>query len=228
MAETNNPNLLLFDDDALSQFLLAHEYAAFKVLKKRYGIQCAAVEAVDYEMRQSRRFFASIKDTYEKLLRTEALVILDDRTYPAYVRSANAISQTIALLGTKYHTKIGYGEAYTHAASITLEVPVVSHDRKALAVMDKSGLAYRDPVLTVFDIVVLAHQCGAMSQSECDAMRKVIAAKPNEYLPEQFKHSSFDDGLPKFSPRLVCSQSSRVGGADPNAQALVITPTKEG
>ena len=211
----NNPSLLLFDGDALSQFLLANEHAPFRSLKKNYKIQCAIVEAVDYELRQNKKFFTKIKDTYEKLLKTEALIALDDRTYPAFVNAPQAVSQAIALLGTRYHDKIDVGEAYTHAASVTLGIPVVSHDRKALAAMDKAGLAYFNPVLTAFDVVVFAHQCGAMSAMQCNDMRKVLIAKGNEYLPEQFKNSSFEDGLPKFSPRLACSVTPRVGGPIP-------------
>lgn len=224
MRLSGNPNLLLFDGDALSQFLVAKEYLPFRALKKTYGIQCSIVEAVDYELRQSRKFFESIKEVYEKFLKTELLVILDDRTYPAYVSSPQAVSTAVALLGTRYHLKVDYGEAYTHAASVTLNVPVVSHDRRALGVMDKAGFVYRSPMLTAFDVVVLAYQAGAMSESECDGFRKVIASKTNEYIPPQFKNASFQDGLPKFSPRLVCSKSAKVGAEDPDSNALIITP----
>jgi hypothetical protein len=217
--------LLLFDGDVLSQFLIANEYAPFRVLKKNYHIQCAIVEAVDYELLQNRKFFEKIKETYQKLLRTEALIVLDDRSYPAFVNAPQAVSRAIAVLGTQYHEKIDVGEAYTHSASVTLNIPVVSHDRKALSAMDKAGFSYVSPVLSAFDVLVFSYQCGAMSVGQCNAMRKALIAKGNEFMPEQFRNASFEDGLPNFSPRLVCSACAPVGAAIPEGVAVVrITP----
>ena len=124
---------------------------------------------------------------------------------------ATATEGAIESLGTSLQTWIDYGEAYSHAAALTLGCPVLSHDKKALDALLNAGQAVPSCVLRYFDLLAFAYQVGSLDEKACDGVRSVLNGE-HEFIPYQFKNASFLNGLPSFVARLHDGSKPHVGG----------------
>jgi len=210
------PAFLLCDTDAVIQFLLAGQITAFRVLRDRYSIQPLIVHEVEIELRSHRKFGHRIESPLRKALANNLLCKLSFDTLDAHFAGqpamASAAFSAIGKLGREYQKLVDNGEAYTHAAALTLGVPALSNDLSALSALVTNGLAVPSTVLRTFDLVALCHQVNEMPESECDSFRAFLAGE-REYLPSCFARASFRDGLRSFEPRILDSSLPAIGVA---------------
>jgi len=218
----------LIDSDALLQFLIAEEMRQLHALKHSFNIQPAIVEAVEVEIRKSRKF-PKFNKHLQKAIDSETIMILDARTLPRFITiDANATYNAIETRGFQYAKILDYGEAYTFAAGVVLRTPVLSHDITAIKAASRAGLDLPEHILRAFDLFVLYNQCGLMSESECDAARKILVAA-NEWVPTAFQRASYIDGLNSFFARMLEGSRGAVGFAYPQNDLdirLILTMTK--
>src|SRR5207253_1299565 len=120
----------------------------------------------------------------------------------------------IGRIGRDYRRFVDNGEAYTHAAALTLGVPALSNDLSALNALVTNGLSVPATVLRTFDLVTLCNQVNEMSDAECDDLRSFLVGE-REYLPACFAKGSFSDGLRSFQPRLLDSAVPPIGMVGP-------------
>ena len=210
------PQLLPCDADALIQAFLSNNVKPLQVLHRRFGIQPVVVPEVELELRSNRKFGQRIAPELKKALGTGVLRVLDNTVLenlfpgPSASTSAAATISAIQTLGSQYEVNVDFGEAYTHAAAVTLGVPSLSHDITALRALVNAGARVPDPVLRWFDLMVLALQVGEMSQAECDTVRKTLCAL-SEWVPLSFQHDSFRGGLSSFCPRILDGNLAPIG-----------------
>jgi hypothetical protein len=213
-----SPRLLPCDADALIQALLASNLSPLQILKAEFGIQPVIVPEVEIELASNRKFGLRLSARVRKALANQTIRTLDSGVIQSYVGvSVLAAAGTLAAierLGLQHENHVDYGEAYTHAAALTLGTPAMSHDLSALVALEQAGLPVPNPVLRYFDLVVLGYQVGAMSEADCDRTRQELLAE-NEWLPRCFEHHSFRDGLRAFCPRLLSGKRPPVGLATP-------------
>jgi hypothetical protein len=209
-----NPNLLLIDADSLLQLLIAEKVRLLHSIKKRYRIQSAIVEAVEAEIRKSKKFRSHYTKELQKAIDNGTTAILDSRTLPAYVAtSPDAVFDAIQTNGFKNEQRgLDYGEAYTFAAGVALSVPVVTNDMSAIKTAQIRGIALPKFLLRTYDLFVLCHQFGELSENDCDEIRKLLANK-NESLPGAFTKTSYSKGIPNFYPRLHDGSKPSLGAA---------------
>ena len=210
------PSILFCDADALIQFLLLGEVRPLRLLRSTYQIQPVVVPEVEIELR-SRRFGGRIAPELNKAFSNGVLRILDRSLLESYYggppsghMAATAALSQIARIGAEYHRHVDRGEAYTHAAAITLSAPAMSNDRNALDVLGGAKFAVPQTVLRCFDLLVLSYQVRTVTEADCDNFRAGLLAE-NEHVPRCFVHKSFSDGLGEFSPRIRDSQATPVG-----------------
>jgi len=211
------PSFVFCDADAIIQFLLAQEVRPFRLLRSKYSIQPLVVPEVEIELlRPIRRFGNRVAPEFKKVVANGLLRVVDKNALAAHYGGAGgpmaaaAAMANIAKLGHEYQAHVDYGEAYTHAAALTLGVPALSHDRSALEVLIHAGLSVPTTVLRAFDLIALCYQVGEMTEKDCDAFRAALLLE-HEYLPKCFAHKSFGDGLKDFCPRICDIHVAPVG-----------------
>lgn len=128
--------------------------------------------------------------------------------------AADALLDQIDQEGERLNVRVDRGEAYSHAASIVLGVPIVTGDQRAVRAMLNAGEPLPRPVLRFWDLVALGFQCGWMDANGCDRVRQRLR-EIGESLPPWLQHRSFQDGLCEFYPRLVSASCPVVGSPDP-------------
>lgn len=209
-----NPRLLVCDTDALIQIFIADKGELLKKVRRLYGMQPAIPESVESELTRptqpKRVLFA---DNAKKALDNEALVVLDERSIGAFTSNdPHSTYNSIQLLGQKHSLKIGPGEAYVHAAGLVLRAPALSNDAKAVNDADRLGIQIAPYVLRAYDLFVLFHQIGELSESDCDEIRKKLASAKEKAIPLAFKDRKFAEGLSRFYQRLVDGERPRRTG----------------
>ncbi len=202
-----NPPILPFDSDVLIQFFLARELRPLSVLQRSYGIQPVIVTEVDLELRRVGKYkarFARFVPDLDKALRNQLLRILDETLFQSLLSNAPTGASWAAFqsLGSEYYKHVQRGEAYTHAAAITLGLPAVSNDYDAIQTLEAQVLALPTPVLRGFDLLAFCHGTGAMTLRECDDVRQELR-RHNEGIPKAFMNASFEDGMKSFTCRLL-------------------------
>lgn len=211
----DNPSIILFDTDALLQVLLAQQMALLHALKRAYRVQPAIVEAVEMEVRKSKKFRARFTKELQKAIDSETIVVLDTRTLPAFISTdAAAMHDTIQTKGFQYNRVLDYGEAYTFAAAVVLNVPAVSNDITALRAGSKAQLNLPKIVLRAFDFFVFCHQSDLCTAGDCDRIRQSLATE-REWIPAAFQNTSYEKGLPHFYARLLDGTKAGVGADQP-------------
>lgn len=229
----SNPPLLICDTDATAQLLIAGNVSVLRELKRAYGIQPAIVEAVEFELRSPqsftlRRLLQRYEPALDKALGNGTVQILDERSLPAYVgATANAVWSQIAIRATKWAFRVQRGEAYSHSAAVTLQVPLLTHDLKAITILEKDGEKLSTHLLRLFDLYAFGLQCGCMDEKECDDCRQALV-KEQEYVPKAFQRKSFRDGLDHFYPRIQSAHVAPLGcptPIDPLDSRLTLTRT---
>ena len=212
----SDPRVLLFDTDALIQlFLTAKQTKSLlplRTLRDEYGIQPVIVAEVEVELASHRKYGAKVVPEFRKALGNGALEILDIGSMSKYVPTALAsgVFATYQRLGQRYALVVDRGEAYTHAAAVTLDVPAVSNDVSALRALTFHDYQVPSPVLRVFDLFAFALQTGVLDLRDCDAARKELLGR-NEHIPRAFQHAAFTDGMKSFCPRILDGARSAVG-----------------
>lgn len=219
-----NPELLLCDSDVLVQLFLADELRPLIELKRLYGIQPAAVLEVDLELRWMKKHKDRFVPQLDKALRSETLKKLDPALFQSLL--SRAVPGTswagFQALGAQYYGYVQKGEAYTHAAGITLSLPVASNDFSAIQTLQAQMLTLPVPIIRSFDLLVFSYGAGILDLKDCDAVRKELL-RCGEGLPKAFKSSSFEDGMRSFSCRLL--DGSAAASSPPSAfdSTLVVT-----
>lgn len=198
-----NPALLLCDSDALTQFFLANEIRPLKQLKDAYGIQPAIVQEVELELRWLRKHKDRFVPQLDKALNTNVLKLLDSAHFQSLLSTApvGASWAGFQSLGAQYDGHIHRGEAYTFAAAVTLNLPALSNDFNAIKTLEANLHTLPTPVLRSFDLLAFCFHNGLLELKACEAVRSQLL-KNGEGLPKAFMHSSFEDGLKNFTPRL--------------------------
>jgi hypothetical protein len=210
-----NPPLILFDTDVLFQIFIAQQIQLLRHLKQTYRIQPAVAESVDVEVRTNKKFRGQFSGMYQKALASETVLVVEQRTLPSFIATdARTIYNSIQTLGLQYNRFMDKGESYTHAAGVILRVPVASNDGSALLVAQRNGIQVYEPVLRMFDLVVLGRQIAFYSDSDCNKIRKELLNR-NEGVPAAFKNCSFEDGLPNFYARIIDGFLQVIGAPGP-------------
>lgn len=198
-----NPALLLCDSDALTQFFLANEIRPLKLLKEVYGVQPTTVQEVDLELRWLRKYKDRFVPQLDKALKSDILKVLDPAFFQSFLSRApvGASWAGFQSLGAQYEGRIHRGEAYTFAAGVTLDLPVLSNDFHAIKTLEANLMTLPTPVLRSFDLLAFCFHTKFLELKACEAVRSELL-KNGEGLPSAFMHASFEDGLKRFIPRL--------------------------
>ena len=207
-----NPDLILIDTDSLLQLLIADQVRLLHSIKKRFNIQPAIVEAVEAEVRKSKKFRSQFTKELQKALDNGTIVVLDTRTLPAYVTtSPDAVFNMIQTNGfSNGRLGLDYGEAYSFAAGVALGIPMVTNDMNAVRTAQKRGIQLPTNLLRTYDLIVLCHQFGELTEHDCDEIRKTLVGK-NEFVPAAFEKTSYGKGLTSFYPRIHDGSKSALG-----------------
>src|SRR5207248_1599855 len=117
-------------------------------------------------------------------LDNSSLVVLDTRTLPAFIsKSSGAIFNAIQTSGFQNEQDgLDYGEAYTFAAGVILDVPVISNDRNAILVARAKRIPLPRQIIRMYDLIVLCQQCGELTVKDCDEIRTTLNSK-GEFIP---------------------------------------------
>jgi hypothetical protein len=221
-----NPALLLCDSDALVQFLLVPDLRPLQALIANFGIQPAIVLEVDLEL----RWLAKHKDRFvpqlEKALKHGTLVKLDQSKFQTYLGKAKPGTSwsTYQALGMLYYGYVQRGEAYTHAAAVSLGMPAMTNDQRAVRVLQEQMLTTAIPSLRSFDLLVFAKEAGILTIKACEDIRTELLAH-DEGIPGPFLHASFEDASGSFPSRLRLGSASTIA-APPSThyEPLFIVP----
>ena len=210
------PRLLVCDTDALIQIFIAQQGELLKKLKRIYGIQPVITESVEDELFRPRQRKAShFQAKAQKALDNQALIILDERSIGAFTSNdRHTTYNSIQLIGQKNNVAIGRGEAFSHAAGVVLRAPVLSNDTRAVEIADRRDLQVAENVLRAYDLFVLFHQIGQLTEDGCDEIRQLLTAA-QETPPYAFRNRKFKDGLPYFCPRVVDGDFPKLATGQP-------------
>jgi hypothetical protein len=198
--------LLFCDSDCLIQIFISNQVPLLRWLRANYGLEAIVVPEVDAELSRHQKF----KDQFEADLRkaeTSGIITVFDYSRPevqlSFLPPTQAATTMRAILttGHVYRSRLGRGEAFSHAACAHLDMPLLSHDINAVRILLKNNLKTAAPVLRVFDLVVLAYHKQGISQKECKAIRQALQGS-SEWLPSAFDRNSFVAGLPYYNARL--------------------------
>jgi len=202
-----------------------------RTLKTNYDIQIVVAEPVEVELRLiiKRDKFKDAQNILTKGFSSGLLGVLDETRLSSLVGTTRAptVLESIENRGESFRRLgVGNGEAFTHSASVELNMPVLSNDRQAIDLLTRNGIALPGPFLRAFDILVFGRQIGLLSDGECDEARQALA-KRGENLDKCFTNCSFTNGLPHFYPRLLDRAFPLVGSQQPSKlydrQQLIIS-----
>jgi hypothetical protein len=124
----------------------------------------------------------------------------------------------------RYYGFVQRGEAYAHAAAVSLAMPAMSNDARAVRVLESQMMSMAVPILRFFDIISFAHTFGVLTTKDCEDIRSELLNR-GEGIPGPFRNSSFLNGAKNFPCRLL------PGNAAPDSQPvnhydpLTIIPT---
>lgn len=198
-----NPALLICDTDVLVQFFLVDDLRPLEGLRKRYGIQPAITLEVDLELRWIKKHKDRFVGPLDKAIKRGTLAKLDVPFFQSMLASAipGTSWSTYQTLGVQLSGYVQRGEAYTHAAALSLGMPAASNDFRAIQVMKTNMLSVPTPVLRSFDLLVFAYFDGTLDIKDCESIRTELL-KSGEGIPGPFKHASFEAGAKVFPCRL--------------------------
>ena len=226
------PVFLLLDADVTFQLFIGKvAKAVLDPLRKSYGLRAIVVPEVEIELRSHRRLGATIGPLFVKACGSGLIKILDADNYSDLLGlvASTTSHASIQSLGRQYNYRVDRGEAYTHATGVSLSQPVASNDMNAVRTLRIAGEELPRPVLRTFDLIVFANQIGALSDADCDDLRKSLN-DAGEGLPQAWEHASYIDGLSTFVPRLIDPHLvPRATGTlsrqpPPFAEALALSP----
>jgi hypothetical protein len=219
-----NPAILPCDSDVLTQLFISQEIRPLKFLKASYGIQPVIVQEVDLELRWLKKYKDKFVPQLDKAIKSGVLRVLDQAHFQSLLSDApvGASWAGFQSLGAQYEGHIHRGEAFTFAAGVTLNLPVVSNDFHAIKTLEANLLTLPTPVLRSFDLLTFSYQIGHLDLKTCENIRTELL-KNGEGLPSAFMHSSFGDGAKNFRPRLHDGVAPPAAGAATYSTSLHIS-----
>jgi len=212
-----NPRWIVGDTDVCLQLSVLDKINIFHALAIDYGVRVVIPEAVENEIENKFQGakFRGHSAPFRKAIKSGIIGIVNQswiRT--AYGPDDGGIFEEINELGEDLYTMVHRGEAYAHASAIVLKVPCLTNDRSAVNTLRRAGRVLPINILRSFDILVFGFQAGIISIKECEEMRATLTAA-GEGLPESFARCSFEAGLVNFFSRLLDSDKSLCGAANP-------------
>lgn len=214
----DNPRLIVVDSSVLVQLVAADQLGIFRLFRSHYGVQAAIVEAVESEVLHLLKTVAKFRGRQEQLrkaLGNNTLALVDRVLLAPFLGTGvDAWIRQIESEGERLHLMVDRGEAFSHAASIVLSVPIATNDTTAVYRLLRSGETIPRPIIRFWDLVVFAHQVGDLDEAACDQIRKTLS-KLGERTHPCFTDRSFVDGLPQFYARLICSDHKVIGADQP-------------
>ena len=198
-----NPPLLLCDSDALVQLFIANNLRPLQVLKNTFRIQPSIVLEVDVELRWMKKFKNRFVPQLDKALRNGVLMKLDQAAFQSHLGTATPGTSwgNYQVLGQRYELVVQRGEAYTHAAAVSLGLPAMSNDGKAVVTLIGQMMNVAVPVLRLFDVLVCCHDHGVLDTKECEDIRSELLNE-GQGIPGPFLNASFVKGAENFPCRL--------------------------
>ncbi len=154
---------------------------------------------VENELSWHRKFKDRFESDLRKALAADVITTFDysrpELQLSRFLPAAQVATTVRAILdtGRQYEARVHPGEAYSHAACIHLDAPLLSHDRDAVRVLEANRLKTAAPMLRVFDLIALAYRKNARTLKDCDAIRQTLYAA-SEFVPKVLKRASFEDG----------------------------------
>jgi hypothetical protein len=176
-------------------------------LKSSYGVQPCVTEAVNGEFLtiiESRPQFLPRREQGKKAFRSGSLVVLSAELLDlifgnvgaTLMRRANDEGQRL------YNVGLDRGEAFSVAAAVCLNFPVVTNDGSALRRLERAREAFPEYCLRFWDLIVFSYQAGRLDLRGCDKARQSLERARERTIP-CFSKQSVDVGLKDFFPRLV-------------------------
>jgi hypothetical protein len=212
-----NPRSIVGDTSAVLQVLFCESAAPFRVLFQRFDIRCVVVEAVDSELsRLVKNRFRAVEGSLLKCRSAGSIAVLNRGTLRGEMGAAgDTLMDAIDARGSEfYQLGVDRGEAYTHSAAAALGAPVLTHDLKAIRILQEAGYAFGSPVLRAFDLATLALQCNELESRACETLLKELKGL-GEPVPRCFQNQSFADGLSQYYPRIQDRAFSGIGSEQP-------------
>jgi hypothetical protein len=208
-ADMPNPPLLLCDSDALVQFFVIDDLRPLQSLKATFQIQPTITLEVDLELRWLGKHKNAFVPKLDRALKHGILVKLDQGMFQGYLGTVTAGTSwaSYQALGARYYGFVQKGEAYTHAAAVSLAMPALSNDGKAVRVLEGQMMSVAVPVLRFFDIIIFAHAFGVLTTKECEDIRSTLMGS-DEGIPGPFERASFVNGAKNFPCRLRAGSAS--------------------
>ncbi len=230
MSASANPTHFLADTDALIQILLTRPGQMLQWFRQKCGIALSVVPEVETEVRFHQKFGDQFEPEFCRRVEAHQIDVLDSTELRRMLRArgvpAHADDSELNDLYRScedYNRHVDVGEAYTHAIAARLGLPVVSHDWKAVQVLQRNGKLVGTPTFRFFDLLVFSFRCGTLTESECQSVLRVLK-REREYVPREFSSSGgFSELAASFNCRIVQPQEGGSAGNDPN-DTMIIDP----
>jgi hypothetical protein len=216
--QTPKPNVVILDSSVLLQIIATGHFGILRSLRSEFGVQSVIVPAVESEVlaiTENVAKFRGRREQFKKALRNKTVAIVDrDFLAPFLLNATESWIRQIDSEGTRLYEVVDRGEAFTHAASMILNVPVATNDTTAVSKLVRQREPIPRPVLRFWDLIVFSHQAGWLTANDCDAIRQLLD-RIGERNPACFTKHSFEDGLPHFYARLTCADLQVLGANQP-------------
>jgi hypothetical protein len=228
-----NPKLIVIDTSVLVQIIATDQIGTLRLLRSGYGVQPVIVQAVEAEISCLLNNQSKFRGRQEQLRKARGnnTLAVADREFLATIRGSgvDAWLRQMESEGERLYLVVDRGEAFSHAASIVLGVPIATNDTSAVYRLLKSGESIPRPIIRFWDLVAFGYQVGHLDDAACDRIRQTLR-KLGERMPRCFVDRSYIDGLPEFYPRLACAGHQFVGAGQPQEkfdERLVLSPVDE-
>lgn len=204
-----------FDSDALIQILLCGQHRVFSILESDFGVRSFLMSEVEVEVLSNRKFGGIVRPKLEKALKSRSLKILTSSDLDGLAARGSAPVSLVDIrdLGKDYNIDVGIGEAYTHAAGVTLDSPTVSNDINAIRTLESKGKKLPPTILRSFDLFAFLYAENYIQTPEAEQALKTLKMY-REWLPSSLRNASFEDGIRRIDCRLATSLSLTASGND--------------
>lgn len=210
-----NPPYLLFDADGLIQFFLVKRRQLFMDLITNFGVVPSVVPEVEVEIRYHEKFGSRFEEVFQKFQDSGHIQVLGSETVKKYLHARTVspalipkVLKDIQHIGMEYNRHVGRGEAFSHSAAVNLSLPLVTHDREAIDVLQRHSKAVATPCLRLFDIIVFAFTRGVLEAKECQQIIGELKSS-GEWIPHPFSRGGkFQDCCSDFSCRIQLQTAS--------------------
>jgi len=217
-APVDNPKLIVVDTSVLLQLIATDQRVVFRRIRTDFGIQAAIARAVESEAFYHLEKVAKFRGRQEQLkkaLGNGTLAAVDySLLAPLLGSGTESWLRQIDAEGERLYSIVDRGEAFSHAASSVLGVPIATNDTSAVYRLIRGNENVPRPIIRFWDLIVLCHQIEMLTEGDCDRIRQVLE-KIGERLPACFSRRSFRDGLPEFYARLADIDRPVVGAIGP-------------